>query len=84
MDQQSDIPPMRPVRADDVIPEKHQWESPKRMLPKLAIMVGVGVAYILAESVFHVSWPILFATVVALGVVAIAIRLVRWRRYLRH
>lgn len=83
MDKQNEIPSMRPVRADDVLPEKYAWESPRRMLPKLAVAIGSAVAIVVAMSFFNVPVEVLVGIFVACLTVSYTVDIVRWGRKVR-
>jgi uncharacterized membrane protein len=72
------LPPIRPVRANDVVPER-PWQSSKRLLINLGILIVVWAIISLAINVLHV--PVEPVTVgVVITVVAIAFDVVPWRR----
>jgi hypothetical protein len=83
MEKWNEIPSMRPVRADDVIPEKYDWESPRRMLPKLAVAIGTAVAIVIAISFFDVPVVVLVGVFVACLTVSYTVDIVRWGRKVR-
>lgn len=83
MEKQNEIPSMRPVRADDVIPEKYAWETPRRMLPKLAIATGTSAAIVVAISFFDVPVEVLVGIFVACLTVSYTVDIVRWGRKVR-
>lgn len=79
MNEQRDLPSMRPVRADDVIPER-PWQSPKRLLINLGILIAVWALIFLAINVLHVPLAALITVGVVITVAAVAFDVVRWRR----
>lgn len=79
MDAHDDIPPMRPVRQEDALPEP-RWRSPRRILVNLGGLLVVWAFVFVATSVLHVPFAILFTVGVALTALAIALDVARWRR----
>jgi uncharacterized membrane protein len=80
MNGQDEMPPMRPVRSGDVIPETRWWESPERALVSLAILAILWVVIFLAIHVWHVSFAALITVGAVITVVAVAVDVVRWLR----
>ncbi len=71
---------MSPVHEDDVIPETRPWQSPRRVLIRLGILIVVWVAIFLAIQVLHVEFRTLLIVGVVITAGAVAIDVVRWRR----
>jgi hypothetical protein len=80
MNEQDEMPPMRPVRSDDVISETRWWESPRRVLVSLGILVILWVVIFLAIRVWHVSFTALNTVGAIITVIAVAFDVVRWLR----
>lgn len=84
MIEQGEMPPMRPVRADDVIAETRWWESPRRVMLSVGILAVVWTVILLAIHVWHVPYAVLVAIAVVVTVITVGFDVVRWLRKRRR
>ena len=80
MDERDDVPPMKPVRADEVRVATSPLQSPKHLLLDLTVFVVCGAAMFVAVDWLRVP---LWAAVAVGGAIVLAraaADMVRWHR----
>ncbi|AMM20801.1 hypothetical protein AX769_12450 [Frondihabitans sp. PAMC 28766] len=75
MDSLNELSPMRPVHADDVVPESRWAASPSKAVFGLAVYIAVGAVVLLAEDVYRIPMAtvILVGGLILLGLVVVSI-----------
>lgn len=75
---------MAPVRADEAIPERSPWGSPRSVLTRLGCILLGWAAVFVATEVLHLPLGALVAGGLAILVAAVVFAFVRWRRRRRR
>lgn len=80
MKEREDLPPMKPVNADDARPETRLWQWARRLLVSIGTFVVVWAGLFVAVRVLHVPVWVAVSVGVVITLAALAVDIVRRRR----